>query len=421
MITLEHFSAGFGDTTIVSDVSFEIGDTGVVALLGPGGVGKTTLLRSLARWNESIPSYWSEGDIRLDGASLLRDMSAESAHHRVPMLAQKAHLYTASVLDNAIDSVRPKLPLSRGDELALAREVLEPAGLWNEFEILLDAPVLDLSIGRQRRLSLARLSRYARCLLVDEPLRDLAEDEAEAIALQLERTAVSKAILLVTHDQRVARKLSDHVCLMTAGNVVEFTPTEQFFTTPQTQLGRDYIRSGNCWPKEIPEKVQSGGVQLPTPGGFHWVLPGLLGGMQRPGLMGEEEYDLDALSQLQCSILVTLTEEPYEADLHRWGIRGVHFPIADMQAPTLANAHLLCQQISRWIDRGTPTVVHCKAGLGRTGTMLACVLVHRGHSAVHAVEEVRSINPFYIQSVEQLKFISLFHDYLHARTQLHEP
>lgn len=413
MIAIENLNVGYQQRQVLSDINLRIPDRGIVALLGPGGVGKTTLLRTLARWNDALPSFWFEGDIRLDDTSLLTGMPREQTHRLVPMLAQKATLYTATVVDNAIDSVRPSRPLGPAEKMALAHEVLAPLGLWEEYEELLPAPVLELSIGQQRRLSIARLvASGARCLLVDEPLRDLSPADTVATARVLRRRARDHAIVLVTHNQHVARELADTVCLITAGRVVETGPCAEFFSGPSTELGQEFVRSGNCWPKQ---GAELGPVEFdaPMPGGFHWVLPGLLGGMQRPGLLGDEVTDLMALRRLGCQVLVTLTEEPYSHELLEGsGLRRVHFPIVDMQAPSLADAHLLCQQVARWLDLGMPTVVHCKAGLGRTGTMLACTLVYRGDTAVHAIEQVRSINPYYIQSAEQLAFIAEFAGYL---------
>ena len=145
------------------------------------------------------------------------------------------------------------------------------------------------------------------------------------------------------------------------------------------------------------------------------IFAGLLGGAQRPGLLGNEEADLRALSLLGVKILVSLTEEAFnDARLAAYGIRGVHFPIKDMGVPDFEQAWLICRRISGWIDAAQPTVVHCRAGLGRTGTMLACVLVARGFEAGAAVGKVRRVNPRYIQTQDQFDFAGRFADRFRA-------
>jgi atypical dual specificity phosphatase len=83
-----------------------------------------------------------------------------------------------------------------------------------------------------------------------------------------------------------------------------------------------------------------------------------------------------------------------------------------MDVPSLEDAERLCRGLSALIDQGRSVVLHCKAGLGRTGTMLACALVYRGENAVQAVHRVRSVNPLYIQSDRQLAFIPKFEHHL---------
>jgi atypical dual specificity phosphatase len=234
--------------------------------------------------------------------------------------------------------------------------------------------------------------------------------------------------VLVTHNQREAKALCDHVALLVDGRIVETGTAAKFFSAPATELGRDFVRLGTCWPTppEISEEVidEDTSPELagpnrtlpkpaPRPGGFHWVLVDRLGGMQRPGLLQPEARDLTGLAMLRCDVLVSLTRQPFDpGKLHALGIRGVHFPIVDMNVPTLAAAAELCREISAWIDASQTTVLHCKAGLGRTGTMLACVLVERGLSAVAAIHEIRSINPLYIQSDCQLAFVRELESYL---------
>ncbi len=417
LLTLRGVSLGFERRQVLANVDLTIPSTGVVGVVGPGGVGKSTLLRTLARVNEALPSFWLDGEITWrDGSSFL-DMPVERAHAAVPLLAQKAGLYTASVLDNAIDGMRGDTALSRADKRDLARQALAPLDLWSAFADVLDEPVLSLSIGRQRLLSLARLlAGGAQCILADEPLRDITDEEADDIASLLRRWSRDHAVVVITHQQQRARAMCDEICLLAGGRVVEVTPAPTFFDAPRTDLGADYVRSGNCWPDTPADDAHAvDAVELPPAflRSFHWVIDGRLGGTQWPGLLGTEVDDLRALRHYGCDYLITLTEEPFPPDLvEDHGMEPVHFPIVDMDVPSAVDTRHLCEQVSSWVDAGKATVMHCRAGLGRTGTMLACVLVYRGSSAVSAVHEVRSINPYYIQSEAQLRFLTEFHDYL---------
>lgn len=424
LIRVRDVSVGFSEVITLKEVSFDVHRRGVLALMGPAGVGKSTLLRTLGRWNDLRPAFWCHGRIQLDDADLLA-MPAEHAQRRVALLSQKARLYTSSVLDNVIAEVRGEARLSRRQKLELARDVLVPHRLWARLALHLDRPVVDLSIAQQRMLAMARLvSGGAECLLADEPMRDIDPADKDELREFIGRLGEHMAVVLVTHDQGEARALSDHMCLFSGHRLIEAGPTTDFFAGPKTKLGQTFLESGSCWPENsstapLPPTDQERPGWAPTlqesayrPGGFHWVLPELLAGMQRPGLLGELTDDLGALQQMGVRTIVTLTEEPFDpALLAPYGITSWHFPVVDMDVPSLPETELLCRRLEAAMMEHEPVVLHCKAGLGRTGTMLACMLVHRGESAVRAIHRVRSVNPLYIQSDRQLKFVSEFELY----------
>lgn len=138
------------------------------------------------------------------------------------------------------------------------------------------------------------------------------------------------------------------------------------------------------------------------PHNFSFVIPGVLAGMERPGAFERLRDDLEFLHTDRIRAIVSLTERPLEkAFLEEFGFRYLHLPVADFTPPSV-------EQIDRFMEfqraaeaEGLATVVHCGAGLGRTGTMLACALVARGKSPDVAIDHVRMTRPYSIETVEQ--------------------
>jgi len=431
LIRLDNFAAGFNSLAVLTDVSLTIPERGITCLMGPGGVGKTTLVRTLARLNDAFPSYWWRGRIDFDGRDYLRDVSVDEAGQLVRLLVQKARLYTASVTDNIVERGSNDKPLSREQKRECARQVLQQYGLLQEYTTVLDVPVISLTIGQQRVLALIRLANQGpRCLLLDEPLRDIApEDEARIVRLLL-KIAEERAVVVVTHNQRYAREIGDHIYLLSAGTVVASGECPDFFESPPNELAKIFIACGNVWPADRNDtgdqnehdgdtetqgavgtdkkNGQLNDTVLP-PLGMHWVVQGELGSMHKPGLLRDVDDDLAGLRALGVKTLVTLTEESFdEAKLSEYEIRSIHFPIVDMSIPDIELVEPLCQLISDGMKTGDSFIVHCKAGLGRTGTILACVQVYRGASAVDAIDTIRLKNAKYIQTDEQAEFVSRF-------------
>ena len=144
---------------------------------------------------------------------------------------------------------------------------------------------------------------------------------------------------------------------------------------------------------------------------FEWILAGKLAGAGRPGLMGSLDDELRWLRAVGIRLVVSLTRKPLELP-PECGLRGLHFPIPDMGIPTPRAAMELCSDVLAAMARSEPVVLHCKAGLGRTGTMLAATLVSLGDDAERAISAVRRVSTYYIQTPSQEQFVHHYADFL---------
>lgn len=152
------------------------------------------------------------------------------------------------------------------------------------------------------------------------------------------------------------------------------------------------------------------------PKDFHWLIPGRLGGTPRPGVgfAHDVEGDLDALRRLDTALLINLTEEddPPAPLVRRAGLEPYHHRIPDMGVPALDAALQTCRVIARYLAQDKVCVLHCHAGKGRTGTMLAAQLVFYGLNAAQAITRAREHNPKWIESQAQLDFLHDFAGYI---------
>jgi atypical dual specificity phosphatase len=154
-----------------------------------------------------------------------------------------------------------------------------------------------------------------------------------------------------------------------------------------------------------------------APRGFNWIVPGKLAGCPAPGVSAPIDFDLELLAKVGITRLITLTETDLDQDaLHRNEITNTHLPIFDREAPSIGQTHMLLVRMQRYMEAGDVLAVHCKAGLGRTGTILAAWLIREGGlSAVNAVERLRRIEPGFIQSEIQEEFLTRYEADLTSR------
>jgi len=130
---------------------------------------------------------------------------------------------------------------------------------------------------------------------------------------------------------------------------------------------------------------------------FTWVIDDRVIATHRPG-----DRELRALASRGVTHVISLTVAPLDAErLREVGLRGVHIPLHDMSAPSFDEISRFVATLSSLLDAGQRVAVHCGAGLGRTGTMLACYLVSTGRSAEEAIAAVRRKRPGSVESPAQ--------------------
>ncbi|MDH4187260.1 MAG: ATP-binding cassette domain-containing protein, partial [Nitrospira sp.] len=321
LISVRDLSLGYGEKVVLDRITMDIPRQGVVAVMGPSGVGKSALVRTLTRQNDNFPNFWVRGEAWIQDMNLLSCERA-SVEACCPLLAQKARLYAGTVLDNVIEGVSPDLLRSDDEKHEWALRAFSALGLWEKFSSVLHVPVSTLSMAKHKHILMARLlAKSPTCLFIDEPSPDIAVVEEEELLDLIELLGRRMTVVLVTHNKREAHRVCDTVCLITGGRLVEVTPKARFFSAPQTDLGREFLQSGSCWPQApvgdgddsvpaTPPSVLPSVVKVPMLRDFYWAIPGLLGGMQQPGLLGHAGDDIATMKEMGVSVVVNLTEKP---------------------------------------------------------------------------------------------------------------
>jgi phosphate transport system ATP-binding protein len=242
-LRIEGFNAWYSDFQAIHNVSLNLPENRVTALIGPSGCGKSTLLRWINRMNDMIPGARCTGTMNLHGQDLLaKKFDAVDLRRRVGMVFQKPNPFPKSIYDNVAFGPRLHTVMSRAELDQLVEKSLKAAALWDEVKDRLHKSALGLSGGQQQRLCIARaIAVSPEVLLMDEPASALDPKSTARIEDLIRELRRSYTIAIVTHNMQQAARVSDITAFFFEGKLIESGPTLDLFTMPKNRQTEDYV------------------------------------------------------------------------------------------------------------------------------------------------------------------------------------
>jgi len=242
-IVTRHVNFYYGDHQALFDISLNIPEHCVTALIGPSSCWKCTCLRCLNRMNDMIESTRVEGDVRLDDVDVYApQMDVVSLRKRVGMVFQKSNPFPKSVYDNIAYGPRVAGIRKRAVLDQIVEKCLKQAALWDEVSDRLADSALQLSGGQQQRLCIARaLATGPDVLLMDEPASALDPKSTARIEDLIFELKDTYTIVIVTHNMQQAARVSDQTAFFYEGRLIEVDSTTDLFTRPKQRQTEEYI------------------------------------------------------------------------------------------------------------------------------------------------------------------------------------
>jgi phosphate transport system ATP-binding protein len=233
----------YGEKQALTNISLDMKERNVTALIGPSGCGKSTFLRSLNRMNDLIDNVRVNGEVFIGDVNIYSgDVDVVELRKRVGMIFQRSNPFPKSIYDNIAYGPRINGIKNTSTLDGIVEQSLRRAALWDEVKDDLKKSGLALSGGQQQRLCIARaLAVNPEVLLMDEPasaLDPIATAKIEELIYELKE---NYTIVIVTHNMQQAARVSDYTVFFYMGNVIEYDETKILFTTPKKKQTEDYI------------------------------------------------------------------------------------------------------------------------------------------------------------------------------------
>jgi phosphate transport system ATP-binding protein len=242
-ISTKNFDFFYGKNQALFDISLDIPENHITALIGPSGCGKSTYLRTLNRMNDLIYDTKVKGEVLIDGIDIYKErIDVVALRKRVGMVFQKSNAFPKSVYENVaygpkINGIKKKADLDEIVENSLRR-----AAIWDEIKDRLTDMATGFSGGQQQRICIARaLAVKPEIILMDEPasaLDPISTGKIEELIHELKQTLT---IVIVTHNMQQAARVSDFTAFFYNGYLIEYARTRKIFTSPDKIETQNYV------------------------------------------------------------------------------------------------------------------------------------------------------------------------------------
>jgi phosphate ABC transporter, ATP-binding protein len=238
----------YGAVHALGDVTMDIPECAITAIIGPSGCGKSSMLRLFNRMNDLIPITRVEGEAFLDDDSIYgKSMDVVTLRQRIGMVFQKPNVFPMSIYENIVLSPKLRGTRRKSDLNEIVERSLTQVALWDDLKDNLKSPGLSLSPGEQQRLCIARaLAMEPEVILMDESCSALDPESTMKIEELMLELVKKYTIIIVTHNMEQAMRVADMSAFFMIddkkiGTLVEYSATRDMFSHPQDQRTEDYI------------------------------------------------------------------------------------------------------------------------------------------------------------------------------------
>ena len=243
ILSAQHLDLWYGAAQALKDVSIDIPERRVTALIGPSGCGKSTFLKTLDRMNDLIPGVKITGSVQYRGQDIYGpSVDVTWLRKQIGMVFQKPNPFPMSIYDNIAYGPRTHGIKNKAKLDEIVERSLQGAAIWDEVKDRLKKSALGLSGGQQQRLCIARaLAVEPDILLMDEATSALDPISTSKIEELIEDLKKTYTIVIVTHNMQQATRISDKCAFFLLGELIEYGDTDQIFSVPRDKRTEEYI------------------------------------------------------------------------------------------------------------------------------------------------------------------------------------